>query len=335
MRPLLIALCVLLATACSKAEAPAHAGEPKRAPASPVNRCINLGGALEAPEEGLWGYTVRQEDLTRIADAGFDTVRLPVRWSAHAKQDKPYTIDPAFMTRVQEIAGWANAAGLKIIINIHHYDELMQDPDTHRPRLAAFWRQIASAFADAPDSVIFELINEPKDRMTVRKTDAVNRELLAIIREKHPDRWVVVGSAGWGVLDALLKSRPPKDNRIILTYHTYDPFEFTHQGAFFVEPPLPTGQSWGSGEDHRDMRISLGRAATFAAQTGHPMLIGEFGVYEDVPLDQRVKWTRAMREAAEDRNFGWCYWDFATTFKAYSIERDAWIGSMLDALTGD
>jgi endoglucanase len=65
------------------------------------------------------------------------------------------------------------------------------------------------------------------------------------------------------------------------------------------------------------------------------MFLGEFGVYEEVPLDQRAAWTRAMRKAAEDRGFGWCYWDYATTFKAYNVEREEWIYSLQRALFED
>ncbi len=334
MRPLIAALALMLA-ACSQGEPSASAEEVARAQPSPVERCMNLGGALEAPNEGDWGYTVRQADLVRLKEAGFDTVRLPVKWSAHADERAPYTIDPNFMDRVDEIVTDATEAGLNIIVDVHHYNALMKKPDAHRARLGAIWTQIADHFEGAPDSVIFELINEPNDRMTVRKTDAINRELLAIVRAKHPDRWVVVGSAGWGGLDALLKSRPPEDDRIILTFHSYEPYDFTHQGASFSDDPPPVGMRWGSNEDRELMEMGANMAATFANQQGYPILLGEFGVYEDVPLDQRVGWTRAMREFAEERNIGWCYWDFATTFRAYNIDRETWIHSMLSALMDD
>ena len=332
MRPILLTLALLLA-ACAPAARTAEAEQTiATAPEGPVGRCINLGGSLEAANEGDWGYTVREEDMARIREAGFDTVRLPVKWSAHAGGASPYEIDPAFMARVKEIAGWAGEAGLQIIIDVHHYDELMDNPDGHRTRLGAIWRQIADEFEGAPDTVIFELINEPRDRMTVRKTDAINRELLAIVREKHPGRWVIVGSAGWGNLDALLKSRPPEDERMILTFHTYDPYDFTHQGASFAKNPPPTGTRWGTRDDYKAMADGANQAARFAADEGHPILLGEFGVYVDVPLDQRAKWTRAMREAAEDRGIGWCYWDYATTFGIYNQDREVWIRSMLSAL---
>ncbi|MEM5515538.1 glycoside hydrolase family 5 protein [Henriciella sp. AS95] len=330
MRYLAIAAALMIA-ACSPGVQVANA-ESASVKASPVQRCVNLGGSLEGPSEGEWGYTVRRADFKRIKEAGFDTIRLPVKWSGHTAKDKPYTIDPDFMARVKEIADWAIEADLQIIIDVHHFDALMERPEAQRPRLGAIWRQISEAFEGAPDNVIFELINEPRDKMTVRKTDSVNRELLAIIREKHPDRWVIVGSAGWGSLEALLKSRPPKDDRIILTFHNYDPYDFTHQGAFFANPPPPTGTRWGTRDDISRMKLGAKQARVFALEQGHPMFVGEFGVYEDVPLEQRAKWTRAFRETAEENGFGWCHWDFATTFKIYNQDRETWIHSMLGAL---
>ena len=59
-------------------------------------RGVNLANALEAPREGDWGVVLKEEYFDRIASAGFDSVRLPVRWSAHAEASPPYRIDPKF-----------------------------------------------------------------------------------------------------------------------------------------------------------------------------------------------------------------------------------------------
>jgi endoglucanase len=326
----------LLVVACSPGgDSPGANAQQFELPASPIKRCINLGGALEAPNEGDWGYTVRQKDLVRIREAGFDTVRLPVKWSAHADVNAPYTIDPSIIERVLEIIQQADTAGLQTVVDLHHYNELMARPKAHYERLYALWEQISEALAGAPDSVILELLNEPNDRMTVGRTDRVNARLLEIVRQSHPDRWVVVGGANWGNLGALLDSNPPDDDRVILTFHTYAPYDFTHQGAYFADPPPPTGQTWGTQAEIDAARSAAQRAARFGAEHDSPVLLGEFGVFEDVPLAQRVKWTRAVREAAEENKIGWCYWDFATTFKAYIPEREAWIGSLLSALIED
>jgi len=51
---------------------------------SGMRRGINIGNALEAPREGEWGVYIRDEYFRIIKEAGFDTVRIPIKWSAHA-----------------------------------------------------------------------------------------------------------------------------------------------------------------------------------------------------------------------------------------------------------
>jgi endoglucanase len=175
-------------------EGAAVGDEAVRVAPGPVERCVNLSNALEAPREGVWGYRVRRADLERIAAAGFDTVRLPVKWSAHADRAPPYKIDPAFLARVDEVVDWALAEGLQVIVDVHHYDALFEAPDTHMPRLEAIWRQLARHYRDAPDAVILELLNEPRGALDITRVDRLNHRLLEIIRAQDPDRWVVLAT---------------------------------------------------------------------------------------------------------------------------------------------
>ena len=46
-----------------------------------LGRGVNLGNALEAPSEGSWGLYLKEEYFKDIAEAGFDSVRVPIRWS--------------------------------------------------------------------------------------------------------------------------------------------------------------------------------------------------------------------------------------------------------------
>ena len=95
-------------------------------------RGINLGNALEAPKEGQWGVIIKDEYFRIIREAGFDTVRIPIRWSAHAEDDPPYKIDDEFFMRVDWVVNKSLEQGLITIINIHHYEEIMQDPVGHQ-----------------------------------------------------------------------------------------------------------------------------------------------------------------------------------------------------------
>ena len=65
-----------------------------------IGKGINLGNALEAPNEGDWVMIIQKEFIQLIADAGFESVRIPIRWNAHAMTTSPYTIDSSFIERV-------------------------------------------------------------------------------------------------------------------------------------------------------------------------------------------------------------------------------------------
>ena len=331
MRILLIGLALLVASCVQLTDPARTSSSALNAPESPIARCMNLGSALEATYEGQWGYTVRREDLVRLKTAGFDTIRLPVRWSVHAEEDAPHTLDADMLARVEEIIGWADEIGLNIIVNVHHYSGLNREPDKHEGRLEAIWDQLSSHFVDAPDGLIFETINEPNGNMTVERTDALNVRLLARIREDHPTRWVILGTAGWGQLYALQSSRPMISDRLILTYHEYDPFDFTHQGAHWTDR-TETGIRWGSRTQRRQMWERLDSAQAVQDRTGMPVFVGELGVFQNVPANLRARWTKTLREGIEARGMSWCYWDFAGELKAYDIESEAWLPELKSAL---
>src|SRR6266496_3445773 len=158
-----------------------------------LGRGINLGNALEAPKEGDWGVTLKAEYFKEIKNAGFATVRLPVRWSAHAQAAAPHTIDAAFLGRVAWAIDQALANRLNIVVNVHHYGEMDTRPDEHLPRLAALWEQIAARSKDRPAEVVFELLNEPHGKLTEAKWNAALIQLLAVVRKSNPTRAVIIG----------------------------------------------------------------------------------------------------------------------------------------------
>jgi len=77
----------------------------------------NLGNTLEPPSgEGTWGPAATQAMINAVADAGFNTIRLPVAWNSHANQSN-YQIDAAWMARVKQVVDWCVARNLYIVLN--------------------------------------------------------------------------------------------------------------------------------------------------------------------------------------------------------------------------
>lgn len=160
-----------------------------------------------------------------VRNAGFSTVRLPVRWSAHAGQSPPYLISPAFFGRVDWAVSQALRRDLNVVLNVHHYHDLNSAPDAHRARFVAMWRQIAEHYAIWPQRLCFELLNEPRDAMTPQAWNDLLPLALAAVRRCDRDRLVIAGPAEMNDIAALPQLALPADHRLAVTIHYYAPFE--------------------------------------------------------------------------------------------------------------
>jgi endoglucanase len=290
-----------------------------------VRRGVNVGNAFDWLSDHGDRLRIEGRHFDVIAAAGFDTVRLPVRWSGHAATTPPFTIDGEFFDAVDETVDRALARGLEVVVDLHHYDELCADPAGHADRFVALWSQIAERWADRPPTVHFELLNEPRLPMTAGEWNRLLVAALGVVRRSNPDRVVVAGPAAMNVIDALADLDLPDDDRLIVTIHYYEPFAFTHQGA----PWCPgadgwVGTRWGSPADRDAVRADLERLAAWAVDRNLRVFIGEFGTYERADPSDRVAWTTHVRTAAEALDMAWCYWDFATDFGAYDPATDTW-----------
>ncbi len=301
----------------------------------PVGRCVNMGNSLEAPNEGDWGgKRIDADDFKRIADAGFDTIRLPVRWASHAGANAPYVIDPAFMARVKTIVGNARARGLNVILDSHNFDALHADPsDANIARLAGMWSQIGAAFAVEPEEHLwFEIENEPHGKFNDTNLLLVLRPALAEIRKTNPTRAVIIGGESWSGVNSLKTLVLPDDANVIPTFHYYDPFDFTHQGATWVNPSPPMGRAYGRPEDRRQLEEDVAKVRGYIARTGKTPFMGEFGANTPIPLYDRVRYQMTVRLAFDRLGIGMCAWGYTNTFPLWDQQSKQWLPGMRAAM---
>ena len=317
-RPLLLPLLLILAAPVAAQDA---------ADDFPVRRCVNLGNALEAERfEGEWGFMITPEVLDWVAAEGFDTVRLPVRFSAHWRDGR---IDDWILGRVDQVISQATDRGLTVILDLHHYVEMNEFPEREAGKFAAIWKELALHYADWGDGLIFELLNEPAGALTTKHAVALYRDVLPAIRESNPDRWIIVGGDDWSNVDTL-PDLPDLGWRVMPTFHFYEPWEFTHQGASWIEnPPPPRG--WGDAADWQEFEERFG----IAARHPGPVFLGEFGAIDTIEGPDRLTWIRAVREAAEAAGIGWCVWAVEAGFAIRDRSTGDWVPGMRAALMGD
>ena len=300
-----------------------------------LGRGMNLGNALDGPSEGEWGLTLKAEYFEAIQKAGFDSVRIPVRWATHAGPGPDFTIEPAYLKRVDWAIDQALSRGLVAVVNIHHDDASKEDPAKNFARVATYWRQIATRYKDRSDRLYFELLNEPNGELTDDRWQAAFPTLLAAIRESNPLRVVIIGPGSWNNLDHLDKlTLPEADKMLIATFHYYSPFKFTHQNADWMPESKPwKGTTWTATPDELGaIRKDFAKVAQWGKAHNRPIYLGEFGAYQEADLASRGRWTAAVTREAEALGFSWCYWEFGSGFGAYDIKANAWYPPLLDAL---
>lgn len=290
-----------------------------------------MGNKLEAPVEGTWGPGLESWNFKVIKEAGFDSIRLPVRWTRErASGSPPYTIGRDFLTdRLQWAVDMAIQNNLAVVINMHHYEELYTDPYAEKERFLAIWKQVAEHFRDYPnDKLVFELMNEPHGELNAEIWNEFLMDAWKMVRESNPDRYIMIGPAEWGGLSGMNKLILPEDDKLIFTIHYYEPFKFTHQGAEWSGMGDKCGVRWlGTEQEKQFISGRLNEVAEWAKKRNNiPVYVGEFGVYKRCafPEDQ-VRWVDYVTRESEKRNFSWAYWEFNAGFGAHGPNKpDGW-----------
>ncbi|MBV8688005.1 MAG: glycoside hydrolase family 5 protein [Alphaproteobacteria bacterium] len=268
-----------------------------------------------------------------IRAGGFDFVRVNLQAFAH--MDGSGRLDPRWLARLDWVVREASAAGLTVILDEHDFNACSDDPAMCRTKLGAFWRQVAPRYRNAPPTVLFELLNEPHGKLDAAAWNALAAEMLAIVRQSNPTRTVVIGPTQWNSLSQLPSlSLPETDRHLLVTFHYYEPFRFTHQGASWTDLQALRGVGWGSEADRARLETDFAEVAAWSRRTGRPVLLGEFGAYEGggTPMALRAAYTEAVARAAERRGFAWAYWQFDSDFIAWDMKRDSWVEPIRQAL---
>jgi endoglucanase len=291
----------------------------------------NLGNTFDAnPVETSWGNPeTTQAMLQAVHAAGFNTVRIPVTWTDHIGAAPAYTIDPAWMAKVQQVATWANAAGMYAIVNTHHDADgqwiLFNDPGANTTTLSAatqaqitaeisaVWTQIATAFNGYGDHLILECFNEPHGNVNgYGGGDAPSRAILngyldacmKAIRgtgANNATRYVMIQGVGAAAVKVSIQSVPiPKDDpNILFSVHSYYPWSFASAQT----------TTWGTvASDYTDMSGSLDQILSWLPPT-EGIVMGEWGSVKADDLNSRV--AHAAAYAQDITKAGMCpiVWD--------------------------
>lgn len=277
----------------------------------------------------------KQDHFKKIKEGGFNTLRVNLQAFQH--MDGMNRLSPAWLKTMDWVVDNAIANDLVVILDEHDYEPCGKDAAFCRTKLLAFWEQVATRYKDAPNNVIFEILNEPNSAITIDGWNSLMSDALTIIRRTNPQRNVIIGPAMWNSFNQLSTMKLPADDRhIIVTVHYYGPHRFTHQGAYWSkETAKLSGITWGTEAEQQAVANDFAPVQTWSKANNRPILLGEFGAYDKAPMESRVKWTAHVARTAESMDWAWTYWQFDADFIVWDMDKNTWVEPIRKALIPD
>lgn len=316
----------------------------------------NLGNQLEAStdEDGqgetLWGNpTITKSALDHVKAAGFNTVRIPVSWLDMIGSAPNYTINQAWLNRVQEVVDYAIANDMYVLIDVHNDGSISvngswiltnaSDQNTIKTKFAKVWQQIATRFKDYDEHLIFESMNEVGAESSSSETEI--REAISTIMEynqtfvntvrqtggNNNKRWLMV--PGWNTNvdytagdygfqmpsdNNLASTVPSGQKRIMVSVHYYTPWEFCGEEDGVIT-------TWGSDKQNTIvwanesfLKEEMEKMYNGFVNSGYPVVIGEYGCVDKSNLDSenlesRIYYTATLCKYAKMYGCVPVYWD--------------------------
>ncbi|WP_328994165.1 glycoside hydrolase family 5 protein [Kribbella sp. NBC_01245] len=295
----------------------------------------NLGNSLEAnsngyPSETAWNNpTVTQALIDKVKASGFKSIRIPVSYLRHIGPGPNYTINSAWLNRVQQVVDYAYNRGMHVMINIHGdgyksipYAWLIcdaSDQTTIKAKYQKVWQQIASRFQNYDQRLILESMNEVFDGQYGNPTqpcysniNAYNQIFVDTVRRaggKNTSRWLLVpgwntnidytaGNYGFVIPTDQYRSPtiPSSERRIMISVHYYSPWDFAGEenGNITQWGRAATDPSrkstWGQ-EDYLNSQLKM-MYDKFVVQ-GYPVVVGEYGSIDKTSFDSSNNTYRA------------------------------------------
>lgn len=291
----------------------------------------NLGNTLDAWDdkttglntETCWGNPLTTKKMIDAVSAkGFKTLRLPVTWRGHFGNSPDYTIDKAWMDRVEEVVNYALDNGMYVILNSHHDEWVTLTASTQTDvtaKITKIWAQISERFKDYSDYLIFETLNEPRLYGTsyewsggtaeARKIlNAYNLAIVNTIRNSGGNnalRHIMIPTHAATSMEVAQNDLviPNNDSRIIVSQHTYWPYNFT------MNKDAGATTKWGSQSDKSACDDELDRIKAVFVDKGIPVVIGEWGSIERSNTQDRAVHAEYYAGAVRKRGMCPIWWD--------------------------
>src|SRR5512147_3015015 len=91
----------------------------------------------------------QERHFARIKEAGFDSVRIVLHPFRHMDAANGFALKPAWLETLDWAVKGALAARLAVVLDMHEFQAMAEDPAGRKEAWLAFWKQVAPRFENA------------------------------------------------------------------------------------------------------------------------------------------------------------------------------------------
>jgi len=282
---------------------------------------VNLGGwfsQCDYSEERLNNF-ITEADFEKIADLGFDHVRIPIDYNVIQNPDG--TMRPDGLGRIDAALALCDKYGLRAVLDLHKTPGYSFDAgekeagffesESYQERFYDIWETLAEWFGGMSDRVAFELLNEVTEARFLPAWKRISRECVRRIRVYAPDTIILLGSYNWNSARTVPELDAPYDDKMVYNFHFYEPHAFTHQGAYWMPELQDKRCAYADcGASEAWFEDFLAPAIEKAEKEHCELYCGEFGVIDVVPPEEAVKWFRDLHKVFARHGIAHAVWSW-------------------------
>ena len=284
---------------------------------------INLGGwfsQCDYSEERLNDF-IREEDFAKIASWGFDHVRLPVDYNII--QDRDGKILEDGLQLIDRALSFCEKYGLKTVLDLHKTQGFSFDPrynelgffasEEYQGLFYTIWECFAERYGRRPETIMFDLLNEITEPEFLPVWIKVSTECVHRIRKYAPETPILLGSYHHNSVCAVKDLPAPYDEKVLYSFHCYEPHRYTHQGAYWEAGRRDISEriKFADSDTTEEMFEELFASAIEKAEAeGTGLYCGEYGVIDVVPPEDSLGWFRTINSVFEKHHIGRCLWSY-------------------------
>ena len=290
---------------------------------------INFGGWISQCSEYTYEHYdtyIKAEDFAKVKEMGYDHIRVPMDYELIQTEEGEF-IEKGF-TYIDFAIENCRKNGLNMVLDLHRAPGYSFDPGHNKTglfeseelqeRFYGIWLELAKRYGKHADMLTLELLNEVTKQSYQATWNKMIRHTIEVIRTVASDIRIIVGGYNNNSAEAVRALDEPYDDKIVYTFHFYEPLIFTHQGAYWIatmdtEFRCPFEMTYGEYQEKSEKYLCqafsdftkynkddvmgeiyfedlIKEAIDVAEERNVPLYCGEFGVIDRVSRDEAQKW---------------------------------------------